>query len=87
MASFDIQRSYVTSEILNSFRICLLHIHAKILDLFKDERKASSLGLPVRGHLSTCVSSLLKNEQIYGKIGQIERCTVAYRPIQSNVNI
>ncbi len=41
----------------------------------KDERKASSLGLLMRGHLSTCVSSLLKNGWIYVKTGQIESCT------------
>ncbi len=28
--------------------------------LIKDKRKAARLGLPMRGHLSTCVSSLLK---------------------------
>ncbi len=56
-------------------------ITPKIIDLFlkfKNERKASSLGLLMRGHLSTCVSSLLKKWLDYVKRGQIESCTLAH---------
>ncbi len=72
------EKSYIHGSLERNSPLRESGITSKIVDLFQkfnDERKASSLGLPMRGHLSTCVSSLLKNGWIYVKTGQIESCT------------